>query len=105
MPIKLYKASSFKYTPFEDFEDGDLDYLNENGIQIVNNIREADIIISQNMKHLKRHFWRGLFGKHFLIWTLESRFDTHLNSEIKIFFNCIKCHIMNVYTKDIFVHL
>lgn len=103
MSVKLYKASSFKYTPFEDFEDGDLDYLNKNGLQIVNNIKEADVVISQNIKHLKRHFWRGLFGKRFLIWTLESRFDTHFNSEIKVFFKCVKCHIMNVYTKDVFV--
>ena len=103
MPIKLYKASSFKYTPFEDFEDGDLDYLKKNGIQIVNNISEADIIISQNIKHLKRHFWRGLFGNRFLIWTLESRFDTHFEPIKKVFFNLVKCHIMNVYTRDVFV--
>ncbi|WP_452602299.1 glycosyltransferase family 10 domain-containing protein [Pontimicrobium sp. MEBiC06410] len=104
MSIKLYKASSFKYTPFEDFIEGDLAFINENDIVIVDKIKEADIIISQNYKHLKKHFWRGVFGnKKFLIWTLESRFDTHFSSEIKVFFNLVNCHIMNVYTKDVFV--
>ena len=29
MSIKLYKASSFSYTPFANFIEGDLDYLKE----------------------------------------------------------------------------
>lgn len=102
MAIKLYKASSFKYTPFDDFQKGDLEFLNKNGVEIVKNIQEADIIISQNFKHLKKHFWRGLFGKKFLIWTPESRFDTHFKSKVKTFFNLVTCNIMNVYTKDVF---
>jgi len=102
MTIKLYKASSFKYTPFNDFQKGDLEFLNKNAIEIVKNIQEADIIISQNFKHLKKNFWRGLFGKKFLVWTPESRFDTHFKSEVKTFAGLITCHIMNVYTKDVF---
>ncbi len=39
--IKLYKASSFKYTPFDDFEEGDLDYLNQNNIVIVDNVNRV----------------------------------------------------------------
>jgi hypothetical protein len=103
MSIKLYKASSFNYTPFEGFVKGDLEYLTDNGIKFVTNINDADIIISQNYKHIKRFFWRGLFGKKFLIWTLEPKFDTHTSPKIRVFFNLFECHIMNVYTQDVFV--
>lgn len=103
MAIKLYQASSFKYTPFDDFEAGDLEYLKANGIEITDKISKADVIISQNYKHIKKHFWRGLFGKQFLIWTLESRFDTHFKSPLSVFWGLVKCHVMNVYTKDVFV--
>lgn len=101
--IKLFKASSFKYTPFENFEEGDLDYLNKNNIVIVNKVKDADVIISQNFKFLKKYFWRGLFGKKFLIWTVEPRFNTHFVSSKKYLFGLIKCHFMNIYTRDIFV--
>ncbi len=101
--IKLYKASSFKYTPFENFVQGDLSFLNKNNIEIVENVKNADIIISQNFKHLKPFFWRSFFGQKFLIWTLESRFDKHFKSPIKVFLGLLKCHVMNVYTKDVFV--
>lgn len=100
---KLYKASNFKYTPFDNFVEGDLEFLNKNGVTIVNKAKDADIIISQNIKHLKPFFWRAIFGKKFLIWTLEPRFDTHFSSPIKQFFGLVKCHIMNVYTGDVFV--
>ena len=72
--IKLYEASNFSYTPFNNFMEGDLNYLNDNNIVVVTNPSEADIIISQNFKHLRKHFWRTLFGKKFLIWTIEPRY-------------------------------
>lgn len=62
MNIKIYKASSYKYTPFENFVEGDLDFLVKNGIEIVSDAKNADIIISQNYKHLRKYFWRGIFG-------------------------------------------
>lgn len=101
--IKLYKASSFKYTPFDNFEIGDLDYLKQNNIIIVENVKDADIIISQNFKFLKKYFWRAMLGKKFLIWTLEPRFDTHFKSSKKYLLGIFKCHFMNIYTRDIFV--
>lgn len=100
--INLYKASSFKYTPFDDFVSGDLKFLRENDIYIVDSFKEADIIISQNYKHLKKYFFKGFLRKKFLIWTLEPRFDTHLKSPIKLFFGLFNCYVMNVYTKDVF---
>ena len=75
MSIKIYKVPSFKYTPFDDFVEGDLRYLESKGILIINNILEADII-SQNYKHIKKYFWRFIQKKKFLIWTIEPRFNT-----------------------------
>lgn len=101
--IKLFKASNFSYTPFNDFNPGDLDYLNSKGIEIVTSSKQADVIISQNFKHLKKHFWKFLLGKKFLIWTVEPRFDTHFNKSEKILFGLTSCHFMNIYTQDVFV--
>jgi hypothetical protein len=99
--IKIYKVSSFKYTPFDNFVEGDFGFLKENDIIIVNDIKKADIIISQNFKHFKYHFWRSFFGKKFLVWTMEPRFDTFPTSERSVFFGLIKCFVMNAYTKDV----
>ena len=101
--IKLFKASNFSYTPFNDYVKGDLEFLNNHKIYITDNINEADIIISQNLKHLKKYFWRFLLGHKFLIWTLEPRFDISFEPLKKMFYGIIKCHIMNIYTKDVFV--
>lgn len=101
--IKLFKASSFAYTPFDNFISGDLDYLSKNDIILVDNVKCADIIISQNYKHLKKYFWRFLQKKKFLVWTHEPRFDTHFKSLKTIFFGLVKVHFMNVYTHDVFV--
>jgi len=101
--INLYKASSFKYTPFDDFVAGDLEYLNNQGIFIVNNINEADVIISQNLKYLKKHFWRAILGKKFMIWTLEPRFDTSFERKKKSLFGLVNVHFMNIYTRNVFV--
>lgn len=101
--IKLYKASSFTYTPFDDFVNGDLDFLEENGIGFVESASNADIIISQNFKHLKKYFWRGFLGKKFLVWTMEPRFDTYPSSLRSVLLGLIKCRVMNAYTKDVHV--
>jgi len=102
-PIKIFKASTFTYTPFGNYISGDLDFLSKNNIFIVDNVNDADVIISQNYKHLKKYFWRFLQKKKFLIWTNEPRFDTSFKSLKKIFFGLIKIHFMNIYTKDVFV--
>lgn len=101
--IKLFKASNFSYTPFENFFPGDMEYLNSHDIEIVSSDKLADVIISQNYKHIKKHFWKFILGKKFLIWTLEPRFDTHFVSSKKVFFGLATCHFMNIYTRDIFV--
>lgn len=103
MSIRLFKASNFNYTPFEDFYAGDLEELNANGIIIVETPSEADIIISQNIKHLKKYLWRYFFGKKIMIWTLEPRFNTDFISPSRTFFGFVKYHVMNIYTKDVFV--
>ncbi|RXJ45404.1 glycosyltransferase family 10 domain-containing protein [Gelidibacter gilvus] len=101
--MKIFKASNFSYTPFNDFVEGDLSFLKMNGIEIVDSPWHSDVIISQNYKHLKKYFWLGCFGKSFLVWTLEPRFDLHFAKVKKVFFGLFKCHIMNVYTQDVFV--
>lgn len=103
MSLKLFKASDFSYTPFNNFLEGDLEYLEKNNVIIVDNCNDANIIISQNFKHLKKYFWRTFQNKKFLVWTLEPKFDIHFQKSKKYFFGLVNCHFMNIYTKDVFV--
>ena len=98
--IKIYKVKSFAHTPFCNAND--LEYLEKNGIEITENIKDADILISQNLKHLKPYFWKYLGKKKYLVWTLEPRFNTSFQSNKKFLFGLITCHFMNIYTGDVF---
>jgi hypothetical protein len=101
--IKLYKVSSFKYSPFGDFEPGDISCLNENKIEITTNSNDAEIIISENFKFLVKYFWRRFLGAKFLIWTNEPRFDLSFQSQKSFLFGLFKVNVMNIYTGDVFV--
>ncbi|MCC9061715.1 glycosyltransferase family 10 domain-containing protein [Flavobacterium piscisymbiosum] len=101
--IKIFKASSFSYTPFNNYIQGDIDFLLTNNIILVDDVNDSDIIISQNYKHLKKYFWRFLQKKKFLVWTHEPRFDTSFKVLKKKYFGLVKIHFMNVYTRDVFV--
>ena len=98
--VKVYKVKSFAFTPFNN--NIDLNYLRDNGIVVTENIEEADILISQNFKHLKKYFWRFFGKKKYVVWTLEPRFDTTFVPERIVFFGTLRCHFMNIYTKDVF---
>lgn len=102
MNKKIFLASNFKYTPFQNFEKGDLQYLNSYGIEVVKEVKEADIIISQNVKHIKPYIWRGIFGVKFLIWTNEPRFNTDMVSKVTKYLGLFTYHVMNIYTGDVF---
>ena len=98
--IRIYKVKSFIYTPFCD--EKDLAYLKEQNIHVTEDIKQADLLISQNFKHLRKYFWSHYYKKKYLVWTLEPRFDTHYHSEQKLLFGLMKCHFMNIYTEDVF---
>lgn len=98
--IKIFLIKSFAYTPFTN--EDDLKYLSQNGIYITKNLNEADVLVSQNLKHLKKYFWRYFQTKKYLVWTFEPRFDINFNSKRKLMFGAITCHFMNVYTKNVF---
>ncbi len=101
--IKLFKIKSFAYTPFVNKQD--LEYLKNNGIIITNDISEADVLISQNLKHLKKYFWRYFKNKNYLIWTLEPRFDLSFSASKSILLGFHKCHFMNIYTRDVYTSI
>ncbi|GAK99358.1 hypothetical protein JCM19314_3403 [Nonlabens ulvanivorans] len=78
--------------PFGVFNPDDIPFLNSHGITIVPNVKNADIIVSQNLKHLKKFLLKYSFTKKFLLWTNEPRFDT-TNGQIKNMFlgGCQEC--------------
>ena len=100
--IRVYNVGSMTYTPFGGFHPLDLPFLNQKNIVITENITEADILVSQNIRKLRPYFFRYAFSKKFMIWTNEPRFNTtasQINSEL---FGLIKCHIMNIYNGEVY---
>ncbi|SFC74242.1 hypothetical protein SAMN04487907_10867 [Zunongwangia mangrovi] len=100
--IKIFKASKMAYTPFDNFEEGDFNIFEQYNIKFVENVQDADIIVSDTIRHLKKYFFRGLSGMKFLLWTNEPRFDLSF-TEVTRHFGFIKVHHMNIYTKDVFL--
>jgi hypothetical protein len=103
--IKVFLVGSFAYTPFMGFHQLDLEYFVSNGIQIINEISAADVLISQNRKRLRPYFTKYWNTKKYLIWTFEPRFDTFGKAVRNEFLGFIKLHVMNVYTGDVFVNM
>ncbi|MFT5863600.1 MAG: hypothetical protein ACI828_002265 [Flavobacteriales bacterium] len=101
--IKVCNIGAMRYTPFGGFHEMDLPYLEAHGIRFVKDPKEADILVSQNRKHLKRYFLKHRNKKKYLIWTLEPRFDTYTQPLRQELFGFVRCHIMNLYTGDVFV--
>ena len=101
--IKVYLIGNFRYTPFGGFHTMDLPFLSKKGIEIVHDINQSDILISQNRSHLKKYFYKYLNRKKYLIWTNEPRFDTHPKGIRREVLGLVNCHVMNLYTEDVFV--
>lgn len=101
--IKVCTIGAMRYTPFGGFHEMDLPYLAANGVTIVKDPKDADVLVSQNRKHLKHFFLKKRNKKKYLIWTLEPRFDTYTEPVRQELFGFVRCHIMNLYTGDVFV--
>ncbi|WP_281683310.1 glycosyltransferase family 10 domain-containing protein [Zunongwangia profunda] len=101
--IKVYKLDSLKYTPFdENFILNDYLYLSER-LKFVEHPKDAKIIITSSEKHIFRNPSLLLRNKKFLIWTNEPRVSTKQKS-FRLFNLFSKIHVMNVYTKSVFVN-
>lgn len=103
MRVLIYLVGSMRYTPFSDFEKGDLTFLNSKDIYVTSDPNKADVFVSQNIKHLVIFFWRGLLGKRFLIWTTEPRFNTSFKKKKRLL-GFIRIDFMNIYNKNVFVN-
>lgn len=102
--IKVFVTSNMTYTPFKGFHEIDLPFFEENGVEIVEDVKSADVIVSQHFKQLQPYFLKFFNSKKYLIWTLEPRFNT-CNTSIKHFYlGLLKVHVMNIYTGDVFAH-
>ena len=101
--IKVYKLDSLKYTPFdENFILNDYLFLNKS-LKFVEQPKEAEIIITSSEKHILRNPDLVIRNKKFLIWTNEPRVSTKQKS-FRLFHLFSKIHVMNVYTKSVFVN-
>ena len=101
--ICIFIVKPMPYTPFVGFRSIDIPYLEANDISIVNDEKSADVIVGGHRKFLKPYFRKYLNKKKYLLWTQEPRFDISFKPIRKEFFRLVTCHIMNLYTEDVFV--
>jgi hypothetical protein len=103
--IKYFKIDSLKYTPFdEDFIKEDFKYLKLNGLELTNNQNEAHLFIGYDSKKIKKFILKNLFQKPILLWTNEPRLSAVLSPFYRPYPFLSKVHVMNVYTKDVFIN-
>ncbi|GGG28002.1 hypothetical protein GCM10011344_31000 [Dokdonia pacifica] len=91
------------YTPFGGFNPIDIPYLESKGIYVVKDIKQADVLVGGHRKFLKPYFRKYLNKKKYVIWTQEPRFDVSFKPVRRELFGLVSCHIMNLYTEDVFV--
>ena len=103
--IKLYKIDSLKYTPFDkNFIEEDFNYLQSKGLEITEDLNEADIYIAYDSKKINKFILKNPFKKPLLLWTNEPRLSMVKASYYKPFLLFSKVHLMNVYTGDVFMN-
>ena len=85
-------APSLKYTFFEK-----PDFLAENGIKVVSEASQTDLVVGGTLKSLLKYILRFGHSKKYLLWTLEPRFSKHFTPEITYPF-LPAVHVMNIYT-------
>ncbi|PQJ32188.1 glycosyl transferase [Nonlabens arenilitoris] len=100
--IKVFTSGNMRWTPFGVFDPQDIPFLNAHGISMVEKVQQADVIVSQNLKYLRKYIYRYAFTKKFLLWSNEPRFDTTSSDVKKYALGIAKVHIMNVYNAKVF---
>lgn len=101
--IRVFLVKPMPYTPFGGFNPIDIPYLESQGVKMVQNIKDADVLVAEHRKFLKPYFRKYLRRKKYLIWTQEPRFDVSFRPFRKELLGLVTCHIMNLYTEDVFV--
>lgn len=97
--MNIYLATSMGGTPFTHIDT--LQILSKHNCVITPKIKNADVVVAHNHKHLLPHMI--LYPKkRYLVWTNEPRFDTNFANEFTLPFSYANSSIMNVYGNDVF---
>ena len=103
--INFFKIGNLTYTPFnENFIKNDFLYLKENGLDVTENKRNADIFIASDFNNLKRFIISNPFLSNYLLWTNEPRFSTVENETFRIPPYFKKINVANVYNGKVFIN-
>ncbi|MBE9146849.1 tetratricopeptide repeat protein [Planktothrix mougeotii] len=104
--IKIFQADPGLYSMINQQSSGYqkqvFSGLKDQGIEVTQDLREADIIISQYFVVLESFARQYGQIKKYLLYTEEPRFD--LNFENKVNVEGVDIHIMNIYTGDVFLN-
>ncbi len=105
--IKVFRADPCTYTIISASENLaylklTVNQLQQQGIEFTNDPNEANVILSQYIDILETFI--EVYGntKTYLVYTEEPRWD--INFEKKVKYQDVDIHIMNVYTRDIFIN-
>jgi alpha(1,3/1,4) fucosyltransferase len=99
--IKIFKIGRMSETLFCD--ERDINFLQEYGIRLVDNIFDCDIVMTARL-HRLASLRLLLPHKKFLVWTHEPRYDQTFVSIHKGSLWMPDAHVMNTYTGEIFVN-
>lgn len=103
MTIKVFPIEEMKYTPFEHNEG--VAILHEHDVVLTNNPQEADLFVARRWRAgtLFDLMVRYRAQKPLLVWTLEPRFCTLSKDQYQGPFGIPRIHVMNVYTKNVYL--
>lgn len=92
-----------RYTPFEHTKG--VKILREHDIVLTNDWREADLLLTRRWRAgtLMELMFRYRAQKPLLVWTLEPRFCTLSKDQYQGPFGIPRIHVMNVYTKNVYL--
>jgi len=104
MKIHIFLIDKARYTPFDiNFIPKDLEYLESQGIQLVNHVKKADIFVATHPRKIKKFILHHPLKKNFLLWTNEPRNSQTSKKSYLSTFLLRKVNVMNAFTRNIFV--
>lgn len=104
--IKVFRRSSMDGTPFDRQERYEMDYLNQRGVALTDQMDDADVVVSQKAfgRRLRLRLQWKLRRPQLLVYSHEPRFNTYFVPRVRGWGLLSDVHVMNAYTGDVYLN-